>query len=179
MALSLSGAMTTALGANFSQPGLFLSLGFTTPLYYCDRAAGTTRTWNTLTWTAADFEVSDYSLDQGIVQKISLNFVDPDYSLSALLLNQTSADKNVKLWYFDSAATATIDPILIFDGLIDDASGGDNRQLRVPCSTVNKQLPVGMLAQLIPSYLFAPEGHKILWGPAGNTLLFDRRSEYR
>ena len=179
MALSLSSAMTTALGANFSQPGLFLQLGFSSPLYYCDRAAGTTRSWNSLTWTASDFEVSDYSLEQGIVQKISLTFVDPDYTPSALLLNQTSADKNVKLWYFDSTATATVDPVLIFDGLIDDASGGDNRRLRVPCSTVNKQLPVGMLAHLIPSYLFAAEGFKIIWGPAGNVVEFDRRSEYR
>ena len=87
MALSLSGAMTTALGANFSQPGLFLQLGFSSPLYYCDRAAGTTRAWNSLTWTAADFEVADYSLEHGIVQKLSLQFVDlfVDFTFAELL----------------------------------------------------------------------------------------------
>ena len=175
MALSLSAAMVTALGANFSQPGLFVQLGFTSPLYLCDRASGATRSWNALTWTVADVGVSGYSLEQGIVQKITLEFVDSDYALTSLLLSQTSSDKNVKLWYFDSAATATIDPVLIVDGLIDDASGGDDRQLRVPCSSINRQLPVGMLAQLIPAYLFAPEGHKIFWGPSGDSIEFNRR----
>lgn len=178
MSTSLSGAMTTALGAKFSQPGIFVQLGFTTPLYLCDRASGTTRPWNSLTWTVADIEVAGYSIDQGIVQKVTLNLVDPTYVFTALLLNQTASDKQAKIWYFDSAATAAADPVLIFDGLIDNASGGDSRRLTVPCSTIDRQLPVGMLAQLIPAYLFAPEGKIVTWGPSGNTIEFNRRSEY-
>lgn len=178
MALSLSGAMTTALGATISQPGLFVQLGFTSPLYLCDRASGATRSWNSQTWTVTDVEISDYNLEQGTLQKVTLAFVDPDYAITALLLAQTSSDKTVKIWYFDSAATAAADPVLIFDGLIDNASGGDTRRVSVPCATIDKQLPVGMLAQLIPAYLFAPEGKVITWGPAGNTLTLNRRSEY-
>ena len=175
MALTLSSAMTTALGATISQPGLFVQLGFSTPLYLTDRD---TRTWNAQTWTSGDFLVSNYSMDMSVIQKITLSFADSDYSLAALLLNQTSADKNVKLWYYDATATATIDPVLIFDGLIDDASGGDSRRLNIPCSTVNKQLPVGMLSHLIPSYLFIPEGTIVSWGPEGSTVVFNRRIGY-
>lgn len=175
MAITLSSAMTTALGATISQPGLFLQMGFTTPLYFTDRDA---RTWNSQTWTNGDFVVSNYSMDMSVIQKITLSFADSDYSLAALLLNQTSADKNVKLWYYDSTATATLDPVLIFDGLIDDASGGDNRRLNIPCSTVNKQLPIGMLAHLIPSYLFIPENTTITWGQIGSSITFDRRVKY-
>ena len=178
MAITLTGAMTAALGANISQPGLFLQLGFTTPLYYCDRAAGTSRAWNSLTWTEADFTVADYSIEIGVMQKLTLSFVDASFVLTALLLAQTSSDKVVKLWYFDSAATATLDPVLIFDGLIDNASGGDTRRVSVPCSTVDKMLPVGMLAHLIPPYLFAAEGTRIMWGPAGSTITFNRRQVY-
>lgn len=178
MAITPTSAMTAALGANISQPGLFLQLGFSTPLYYCDRAAGATRTWNSLTWTEADFTVSDYTLEIGVMQKLTLAFVDASFVLTALLLTQTSADKVVKLWYFDSAATATADPVLIFDGLIDNASGGDTRRLSVPCSTLDKVLPVGMLAHIIPPYLFAPEGTRVTWGPAGSVIVFNRRTEY-
>lgn len=178
MAITLSSAMTTAIGAKISQPGLFLQLGFTSSLFYCDRAAAGSRSWNSQTWTEADFELSDYSLDQGVLSRITLSFIDADYALTALLLSQTASDKNAKLWYFDSAATATIDPVLIFDGLIDDASGGDSRKLRVPCSTVNKQLPVGRLAHILPAYLFIPEGTEIFWGPVGSSIVFNRRTAY-
>lgn len=175
MSITLTSAMTTALGATISQPGLFLQMGFSSPLYFTDRD---TKTWNGLTWTAGDFIVSNYALDMSVIQKITLSFADSDYSLAALLLNQTSADKNVKLWYYDSTATAALDPVLIFDGLIDDASGGDNRRLNIPCSTVNKQLPVGMLSHLIPSYLFIPENTSLSWGSAGSTIIFKRRIGY-
>ena len=175
MSITLTSAMTPALGATISQPGLFLQMGFSTPLYFTDRGA---RSWNGQTWTAGDFIVSSYALDMSVVQKITLSFADSDYSLAALLLNQTSADKNVKLWYFDSTATATVDPVLIFDGLIDDASGGDSRRLNIPCSMVNKQLPVGMLAHLIPSYLFIPEDTTLSWGPDFGSITFNRRVKY-
>ena len=172
---TLTTAMTTALGATISQPGIFMQLGFTTPLYYTDR---NTKTWNSQSWTSADFVVGNYTLDMTVLQSITLSFTDFDYSLSALLLSQTAADKNVKLWYYDNTALAVLDPVLIFDGLMDNPSGGDNRRLNVPCATVNKNLPVGMLSHLIPSYLFAPENTEVAWGPVGSSVIFSRRQAY-
>jgi hypothetical protein len=162
--ITLTGPMAAVLGLKITQPGIFVQLGFTSPLYLCDRASGTTRSWNALTWTVADLVVSDYSIEGGVVQKITLNLLDHNYAFTALLLAQTGADKIAKVWYFDSNATAAGDPVLIFDGLMDNPSGGSTRRVTIPCSSVNKMLPVGMLGHLIPSYMFMPEGANIPWG---------------
>lgn len=175
--LSLTAQMLSAIGATISQPGLFVQLGFTTPVRLCDRATGSSRSWNSLTWTVADITIADYSISGGIVQRCTLNVFDSDNAILALLLNQNAPDLSAKVWYFDSAATATNDPVLIFDGLMDNPTGSDNRRVTIPCALSNKQLPVGMLAQLLPAYMFAQEGRVIVWGNGKITL--SRRGEYR
>lgn len=175
--LSLTAQMITALGATISQPGLFVQLGFTSPVRLCDRANGSSRVWNSLTWTVADLNVSDYSLDNGIVQRLTLSMFDSDNAILSLLLNQNAPDLSANVWYFDSTATATTDPVLIFDGLMDNPSGGDNRRISIPCALSNKQMPVGMLAHVLPEYMFAQEGRELAWGNGKVTL--SRRGEYR
>ena len=175
--LSLTAPMIAGLGATISQPGLFVELGFSSVVRLCDRATGTTRTWNSLTWTVADVAVSDFSIANGIVQRLTLSLFDSDNAILSLLLNQNAPDLAAKLWYFDSTATAATDPVLIFDGLMDNPSGGDNRRISIPCALPNKQLPVGMLSQLLPAYMFAQEGRVIPWGNGKVTLA--RRGEYR
>lgn len=171
--ISLSGAMITALGRTISEPGLFVRLGFSTPLYLTDRSA---RSWNSQTWTGADIAVSDFRAENGILQRCTLDVVDSSNAIGTLLLSQNAPDLKVKVWYYDASATATSDPVLLDEYQMDNPDGGHDRRVRIPLSLINKTLPVGMLSQLLPAYLFAQEGKPIRWG--AGTVTPERRGEY-
>jgi len=172
--ITLTAAMISATGRTITEPGLFVQLGFSTVLRLTDRSS---RTWNSLSWTNHDIVVSDFKAENGIIQKCTLSVLDHDNAIAALLLTENAPDLAVKIWYFDVAAVAAADPVVLFDGLMDAPDGGDNRRVKIPCSLSNKMLPVGLLSQLLPAYMFAQEGKPVRWG--AGTIIPQRRGEYR
>jgi len=168
-----TGAMLTALGRTITEPGLFVRLGFSTPLYLTDRD---TRTWNSQSWTSAAISLSDVTVANGILQTCTLEIVDATNAIATLLLSQNAPDLKAKIWYFDAAATATGDPVLLDEYQLDNPDGGDSRVVRIPLALINRSLPVGMLAQLLPAYMFATEGRPIRWG--AGTIIPERRQAF-
>lgn len=166
-------AMLAAIGVAYPSPGLYVEIGVTTTLRLHDRSAAT-RSWNSITWTRADVTLSGLTLDASAVQACALTIVDGDNSI-AQQLRTDPAGRPVKVWFFDTAATATADPVQIFEGIIASIRGGDDRRLNLDCKSVTKNLPVGMLAHLIPPYMFTNK-NQIAFG--NGVLKFTRRTEY-
>lgn len=173
MSTSLTSAMSTALGRTVYEPGIFVEIGFSTPVRIHDRQG--TKTWNSLTWSAADVRLTDLAVDNGAAQRCSLSLFDSDNSIAQQCRSATG-DVAVKVWLFDRSALANADPVQIFEGMISTSSGGDTRRLRIDASVRTRMLPVGMLAQLLPAYMFAPEGTVYQWGTG--TVTLSRRGEY-
>jgi hypothetical protein len=145
-------AMLAAIGVAYPSPGLYVELMFTTPVRLHDRQAAT-RSWNSLTWTRAAVTLSGLTVQNGAAQSCSLSFVDSDNAIAALCRNE-AAGLAVNIWFFDTAATATGDPVQIFSGIMSAPKGGDDRRVTIDCKVSHRNLPVGMLAHLLPSYMF-------------------------
>jgi len=171
--ITLSGAMTSAIGVTYPRHGAFVEIGFTTPLRVHDRQG--TKTWDSKTWVAADVRIGGFVVENGAAQRCSITFVDSDNAIAQQLRAQ-KIGLPVKVWLFDASALAAGDPIKLFDGIIAAASGGDDRRVRVDCSLVDVWLPRGMLANIVPAYMFMPEGSVVQFGDG--TIIAQRRSEY-
>lgn len=171
--ITLTSAMNSALGRTISEPGVFVELGFTTVLRLHDRQGF--KSWNSLTWTAADIVVSGLEVANGGLQKCNIAILDSDNAI-AQALRSDPVGKPIKVWLFDNSALATADPVQIFEGVMGAPSGGDSRRVQIACSVPTKWLPVGMLAQLIPSYMFIQEGRTVAFGNGKITAA--RRAEY-
>jgi hypothetical protein len=172
--ISATAALIAALGRDITEPGLFIELEFLAQtLRFTDRSQ---RTWNSQTWLPISIAMSGYSLDHSVVTKCALTIDDVDLAVSVEATVPGNTGRAVRIWYFDAAATATADPVPLFDGAMDTAEGGHDRALTLQCSIVDKMLPVGMLSQLMPAYMFAQEGRVLSWG--NGTVSLDRRGEY-
>jgi len=171
--ITLTTAMNSALGRTISEPGVFVELGFATPVRVHDRQGA--KSWNALTWSAADIIVSGLSVENGGLQKLNIAIVDSDNAIAQALRSEV-VGKPVKVWLYDASALATADPVQIFEGVMGAPSGGDNRRVQIACTVPSKWLPVGMLAQLLPSYMFMQEGRAIAFG--NGTVIAARRAEY-
>lgn len=167
---SLSSPTLTAVAQTITEPRYFLQIDFATVVRLCTN--GTT-SWNSQTWSDGAFTVSGLSWDSSIVQNLTLNFADGDLAMAALVLNEDIADRPIKLWVFDAEATATADPVLVFDGAGLSASGGSDGSLRISATRLNSRtvdLPRGTYRTALPAELFAPAGTVIQWGNGTITL---------
>ena len=166
---SLTAAMIAAIGRPISEPGLFLQMGFNNGLRWHDRQG--TKSWNALSWTPLDMVVSDFKADTNGLESVTLQIVDSDNAIATLCRSQTRAI-SVKIWYYDASALAVADPKLMFDGVLDHASAGDDRRIKIACALQVRNLPDGLIAQVIPSYMLSvADGAKIYWGVGVLTIL--------
>ena len=171
---SLSSPTLTATVQTITEPRWFLELGFSTTIRLSANGA---MTWNALSWADGAFTVSGLTWGNSIDQSVSINFDDADNVIAAFVLNEEIADRTCKLWIFDAKATATGDPVLVFDGVCDSANGG-NGGLKLAAKRLNSktvEIPRGTYSTTLPAELFAPAGTVIQWG--NGTIVLNPRSE--
>ena len=171
--ITLTGAMTAALGVNYPSPGVFVELGFSSPERLHDRQGS--KSWTSLTWSAADIRVDGFSVVNGAAQSCSITIVDASNGIAQKCRTE-AIGLPVKIWLFDASALATGDPLQIFSGIMGAPSGADNRRVKIDCTLPEINLPRGMLGQILPAYMLATEGSKVVYG--NGTLVFARRGEY-
>jgi hypothetical protein len=123
---SLSSALSTALGSPVQQPALLVEVAFSTTRRWCSFA---TTTWNSQTWTVEDVWVEDLQVAALQVQG-TLVFGNSDDAAAALVLSEGVADRSIRLWGFDAAATATGDVVWLCDA-VGAAVQIDPRQVRI------------------------------------------------
>jgi hypothetical protein len=110
---ALTAALQTALGAPVQRPALLVRIDFSTPSRFTTDA---TLTWDAQTWTRVDLDVQGLLVD---ALDISGTVVigNADNVIGALLLNEGSTDKRVRIWGYDAAATALADVVLLGDAV--------------------------------------------------------------
>lgn len=110
---TLSGTLSSALGAPVQRPALLVEAGFSTTQRWSSMS---TLSWNGYTWTARDMRVADLSV-QALAISGTLVFGNADDVMGTLVLDEGVQDRLFRLWGYDAAATATGDVVWLADAL--------------------------------------------------------------
>jgi hypothetical protein len=106
---TLSSALQTALGAPVQRPAVLVEIAFST---VWRGTTGAAITWSGQSWPARDMSMAGLRVDALAVNG-SVVIGNTDDAMAALLLNEGIADRPVKIWGYDAAATATADVVLL------------------------------------------------------------------
>lgn len=113
---TLSGTLATELGLTVTRPGYLVEIGFSTVLRLSTIGDVS---FGGYAWSAADVKISGLSRNEqgGGGGQLSIGNADLDYG--ALVLNEGTADRSVRIWSVWAGAPG--DALLEFDGIGDDA----------------------------------------------------------
>jgi hypothetical protein len=178
MARLLTAQTTAALALPGTKPAYLLALYWSTPVYL---TTGAGLTWNGQTWLAEIAELSSLQWSNDGLQGASLRLGNSDQRYSALALAEGVADVRVLVYAYDQTATATGDPVCVFDG-----RGG---QLALDDDYVTIALRVNKARALFCPRLrispasgfnhLPPRGTTIVWGQQQSTLRGGLRTSAR
>lgn len=154
---SFTAALTSALGGPVQQPAALVEIGFSTPRRYSSFA---TLTWNSQTWTREAINLDGLQVE-ALRLSGTLAIDNTDDVIGALVLNEGAADKTIRIWGYDAAATATADIVWLADGV----GGG----ARVDTTVVRIDLRNPAEEQLVPRTFVDPANFGTLL-PAGTVI---------
>lgn len=152
-----------------------VSAAGTAPFYMVqiDMAATTLRfssrgdvTWNGSIWVEQSLKVNGLGWDGTAMQTGSLDFQNVDNTFVAIVLSEGFADKRVRVWSADASALAAGDPVLIFDGVGDDADG-DTKKLTLMLTSSGSRYQYALRSFIAPENGFTalpPDGMIVVWG---------------
>ena len=163
MARTLTGTVTTAVGAAVTRPGYLVQIDFTSPLRLSSRGDVS---WNSLSWGAWDVRITGLAIDGAAsAQDGSLVLGNTDYTVGALVLGEGIAGRAVNVWKIYGETPALTDPVLVFSGVADGAAinpdGGD--------VTIGLQQAGGVTLYCPRTYINRASGFS--WIPADGTLI--------
>lgn len=124
---TLSSALATALGAPVQRPAVLVEIAFST---VWRGSTGAALTWNSATWPARDIAVAGLQVDALSVRG-SIVIGNTDDSMAALLLNEGVADRSVKIWGYDAAATGAADIVLLSGDSVGSSFALTEREARI------------------------------------------------
>ncbi len=157
---SLSAALSTALGAAVQQPAILVEVGFAVTRRWSSLA---TVAWNSLTWLQEEISLDGLLVDAMQVRG-TLSLGNSDDAMGALVLAEDVADKSIKVWGYDAAATALADVVMLCDA-VGGAVTIDERRVQIslrgaselmlaprtfvgPSSGFNSLLPSGVVLNI-------------------------------
>ena len=120
---SLASALATALGAPVQQPAILVEIAFATTRRWTSSAAVT---WNSLSWTREDVALEGLQV-QALQLQGTLVIGNADDGIGALVLAEDVADRAIRIWGYDAAATATGDVVPLCDAVGGAATIDENR----------------------------------------------------
>lgn len=126
---SVSTATANAIAARGTAPGYLVEIGWSAVTRI---ATGDDLTWNGYVWVGADVRIPSLRWTQTGALTGTLRLGNALQQWSALALNEGVAGVRIRVWAYDRSATATADPVLVFDG-----EGG---QLTLDADTISFEL---------------------------------------
>lgn len=167
---TLSGAHSTALGANVTRPAFLVDIAFTSTVRYSSYA---TQTFGGNSYTAADLDVQNLQVEAlSISGTIRLGNLDD--VIGALILAQGVSDRAINIYGYDAAAVATADFQLLAAGVGSSASIGPRYctiQIRHPAEL--SPAPRAMVSHWFGFTQMIPDGKTLQIGDTAYT--FTRR----
>lgn len=129
MTRELTSPTSDAAAALATQPGFLAQIAFSDFVRLSSRG---TVAWSGNEWTGWDLKVSGLALDPGRPASAGVMVIgDHDLSMSALVLGEGLAGREISIWRYFAPAIADDDPVLVFDGVAGRVSGGRTRQVTV------------------------------------------------
>jgi len=106
---TLTPALETALAADVQKPAWLVSIAFSSTVYLSSYA---NVDFDSHTWLAADIDVGRIKLD-GLAVSGSLTIGNADDAFASAVLNEGVAGRQIRIYGYDAAATATADIIML------------------------------------------------------------------
>lgn len=129
MTRTVSGPTTTASGQLVTRPGYLVEIGFDPFLLLSSRGSVTAMSNY---WTGWDVRISGLANDADRpAGGGSMTLGDADQSISAMVLSQGLAGREVTIWRYFAGAVADADPVVVFNGIAGRVSGGMSREITV------------------------------------------------
>jgi hypothetical protein len=169
---TLSTPTTNALAGQLTRPGYLAYIGWATPVRLSSRGD---LTWNGNLFIGFGVVTDGIEWRGTAEQGGTLRLDNSSGSYSVMALGEGVADVPIKLWAYDAAATATGDPVAIFDGVGDSCDiMPDAITIRVT-SKRSRSLyaPRSYITQDNGFSIVPPEGKTIQWG--GQRYTFTRQ----
>lgn len=110
---TLTTALQTALGGPVQQPAILVEIAFSTTARW---SSFSTVTWNSLTWTREAVALESLQAE-ALRLTGSLVIANQDDAAAALVLNEGVADRSIRIWGYDAAATALSDVVWLADAI--------------------------------------------------------------
>lgn len=112
---TLSTPTGNAVVATSTRPAYLLEIHWSTITRLT--TGGEALTWNGYIWAPADVELTGLRWENAGLLAASLRLGNANQQFSALALNEGVADVSILVYAYDQSATATGDPVKVFDGV--------------------------------------------------------------
>lgn len=165
MARTVPASITTAAAQRITRPGYLVLIEFSTPLRLSSR---NDQSYAGYTWTGGRLGKVDAGEGGG-----SIELMNGDLAMSALVLNEGMADRPVTVWEFHADNPA--DAVRIFSGVGDSSEIGKDR-VKVRLAPENRRTmysPRRFINKASGFNTLAPAGTRIVWG--GQAFILERR----
>ena len=168
---TISSPTTTALAQSLTLPSYLFYIGWVAPIRLCSRSDLDWKgnVYISYSATASGIEWRGSAESSGTLR---LSNFGTNYSSTAL--DEGVADVPIKMWIYDGAATATDDPVLVFDG-VGDSCEITSDAVTIRCTSKRARslfAPRSYINQDSGFSIVPPEGKKITWG--GQKYVFKR-----
>ena len=161
-----------AVAATITQPGYFVRLGFDTIVRLSSRG---TQSCDGQTWTGGRLgKISGLNWDGKGQQSCTFEIVNTDLAYSALVLNEGVADRTAEIWKFYGDNPAAGDPVMVFDGVMDEANIAADKVTITAVGENTRTLysPRRFIGPATGFNHLMPAGTKLSWG--GQTITLER-----
>lgn len=164
MAKTLAASIAAATGQRITTPGYLVQIDFSTPLRLSSRGD---QSWSGYTWTRGRLGKVDAGEGGG-----SIELMNGDLAMSALVLNEGLADRAVTVWAFygDNPADAE----QVFSGVADASDIGPDlvRARLLPDGRATQYSPRRFINAASGFNTLMPAGTRVTWG--GQTFVLER-----
>jgi hypothetical protein len=164
---TLGSGLGAAIARTITEPRFFLEIGFATPVRL---TTDVTQSWNSQTWTEAQFSVNGIRWDGSISQQVSIDIYDPLNAIAALALNEKLTNRDVKLWIFQRGDTSAGNVLQLPPLKGNDYSGKEFRVTITAGIAQERVIPGRTYRSLVPDILFAEDETVYRWGNGTITL---------
>lgn len=159
MSRTLPTTVSAAIASDATRPIYLVEFGFDTT----QRAAtwDSNITWNGQTWSASGVSVSRLTPRDCTVKLPT----GEDDGWLALVMSDGVRGRTISIYehHYDAASSPQTDAVLVFIGIMDSVTIGDNIELRVLESSRAKTFPPGSIDEPTFTHLLKP-GTEIAWG---------------
>lgn len=165
MRANLTPALIAQLGLTVTKPGFLVEVQFEG--YTVRYSSFGDVNWNAVPWVGAIVDADGMSWDEnGLVSGGRLRVGNLDGAFGALVLLHGIADRPVKIWHVYTGAMAANDPVMIFDGVGDEADI-DLKQVEVSLAIA------GSRALYCPREVYSPGTGFNFLPPVGEEITFN------